>query len=288
MLSKRKHTTGLAIAAVIIIAAAIGLLLQAERHYEADIRHASLDTLRNNTTEHLFGDTSKPACNIDIDCVTFSLKHETPIIDSVNKMILHNVYGESYDTLSPMDAMLRYASDYTANYRKEVEPMYRSGGGGLSAWYSYFSNIKGRVERSDENMLVYSVYNETYTGGAHSNYATSYMNIALDSLHQIDIDEIFNSGYSDSLSSIIKKQLMKDVDATDEEELLDMGYGMTGDIVPTDNFIITDSGITFHYNIYEIAPFVIGQIKVAVPYKDLKPLLNSDCTALKNMAGSDI
>lgn len=74
---------------------------------------------------------------------------------------------------------------------------------------------------------------------------------------------------------------MADNHVATHEELEDMGYTSTGELVPTENFCLNPDGITFHYNIYEIAPYVMGAIQITLPYDALSHLLNDE-TFLQN------
>ena len=47
----------------------------------------------------------------------------------------------------------------------------------------------------------------------------------------------------------------------------------TEDIQPNGNFRITEAGITYIYNQYEIGPYVLGAVEVTIPWSELKDLL---------------
>ena len=64
-----------------------------------------------------------------------------------------------------------------------------------------------------------------------------------------------------------------------------MGYGTTGDIAPIGNFYLTPGGITFHYNIYEIAPYVIGPIEVTVGFDKMEAMLRDDYMIVDELKG---
>ena len=67
---------------------------------------------------------------------------------------------------------------------------------------------------------------------------------------------------------------MADNRATTRKELEDLGYGSTGELAPTENFRIGQDGITFLYNVYEIAPYVMGAIEITLPYDIMSHLLD--------------
>ena len=60
-------------------------------------------------------------------------------------------------------------------------------------------------------------------------------------------------------------------------------YGMTDDLAPTENFYLTPEGITFHYNVYEIAPYVMGAIQISLPYQIMEHLLSADSSILSEI-----
>ena len=51
------------------------------------------------------------------------------------------------------------------------------------------------------------------------------------------------------------------------------GYATTGDLEPIDNFYLDPTGITFYYNVYEIAPYVMGATKITLSYEDIAHLM---------------
>ena len=65
-----------------------------------------------------------------------------------------------------------------------------------------------------------------------------------------------------------------------------MGYVTTGDLTPTENFYLGKEGITFHYNVYDIAPYVMGAIEITLPYEMMQHLLNDDTMVLNEVRNS--
>ena len=69
---------------------------------------------------------------------------------------------------------------------------------------------------------------------------------------------------------------MEDNKVSTRQEVEDLGYGSTGELEPTENFYLTPQGITFYYNIYEIAPYVMGPTSITLPYERIQHLLNDE------------
>ena len=222
----------------------------------------TFDSLQVNQTAHLFGDTAKPACNININFTYITKSSDEQMKDSVNKYLLSMCFGDKYMTMDPENAPDKYAETYIENYRKDLEPMYKQesveDSANVSAWYSYYKGMEGHVQLYSGNLLVYRISYNEYTGGAHGVYMTSYLNLQLDTLTPIYLDDLFVPNYKDALTDLLWNQLMADNQVTTHEELENMGYTSIGELTPTENFFIDSDGITFHYNIYDIAPYVMG------------------------------
>lgn len=240
----------------------------------------TFDSLQVNQTAHLFGDTAKPACNININFTYITKSSDEQMKDSVNKYLLSMCFGDKYMTMDPENAPDKYAETYIENYRKDLEPMYKQesveDSANVSAWYSYYKGMEGHVQLYSGNLLVYRISYNEYTGGAHGVYMTSYLNLQLDTLTPICLDDLFVPNYKDALTDLLWNQLMADNQVTTHEELESMGYTSIGELTPTENFFIDSDGITFHYNIYDIAPYVMGAIQIKLPYDAVRHLLNDN------------
>ena len=157
----------------------------------------------------------------------------------------------------------------------------------IGAWYSYYKGIESHVQLYDKDLLVYRIdYNE-YTGGAHGIYMATYLNMDLTLMRPLRLDDIFVGDYKDALTDLIWNQLMADNKVTTHEALEDMGYASTGDIAPTENFYLSKEGITFYYNVYEIAPYVMGATKITLSYEDIAPLMNGKFIVLSSAIKTD-
>ena len=81
-------------------------------------------------------------------------------------------------------------------------------------------------------------------------------------LSPIHLGDLFEGDYKEALTDLLWKQLMADNNVSTRQELEDMGYATTGDLEPIENFYLDPTGITFYYNVYEIAPLRMGQFHI--------------------------
>ncbi len=236
------------------------------------------DSLQVNRTEHLFGDTAKPACNIVMNVAFVRHSSDSVMKDSLNTFIMALCLGDEYMNETPQSAIPLYADHYIRNYRGDLEPMYakEDGEGNVGAWYSYYKGIEGHVQYYRGDLLVYRMDFNEYTGGAHGIYMTSFLNMNLQTLMPIRLADLFVPDYEMYLTDLLWNQLMADNNVATHEELEEMGYTSTGDLAPTENFYLDTDGITFYYNVYDIAPYVMGPVKITLPYDAVRHLLNDN------------
>lgn len=251
------------------------------------------DSIQVNETAHLFGDTAKPACNLLINFAYAARSSDARLKDSLNTFFLSACFGDKYMAMAPEEAVRKYTEKYVGDYRNDLEPMYRKDEQdkedeeSIGAWYSYYKGIESRVQLCNPLMLTYRIdYNE-YTGGAHGIYMSTFLNLDLRTLSPLRLDDLFEGDYKEALTGLLWKQLMADNNVATRQELEDMGYATTGDLEPVENFYPGPTGITFHYNVYEIAPYVMGATEITLSYKDIAPLMNDEFILLSNAVKTD-
>lgn len=191
--------------------------------------------------------------------------------------------------MPPKEAVDQYAGKYISDYRNDLEPMYKKDEqekedeSSMEAWYSYYKYIKSQVQLYTKHLLVYRYRYEEFTGGAHGIYMTTFLNMDLRTLSPIRLDDLFVSDYEGALTDLLWNQLMADNKVTTRQELEDLGYATTGNLEPTENFYLSPEGITFYYNVYDIAPYVMGPVQITLPYEMVQHLLSDDSMVLNEV-----
>lgn len=240
------------------------------------------DSIQVNNTSYLFGDTAKPGCNLVINFTYAIHSSDEQLKDSLNNYLISICFDNKYVGETPERVMKEYTDTYVNEYRHDLEPMYledeknKKNGESVEAWYSYYKTIEGHVQMYEQNLLVYQVYFNEYTGGAHGMYTSTYYNIDLNLMRPLRLEDIFTGDYKDALTDLIWNQLMAENDVTTHEALEDLGYGSTGEIAPTENFYLDKEGITFYYNLYDITPYSMGPVAVTIPFSMMEHLLSNN------------
>ncbi len=266
---------------LVLLLSASSFLLSCVDKVNKNVGSFEFDSIQVNNTTHLFGDTAKPGCNLIINFTYVSKSSDERLKDSLNNYLISLCFGEKYIGVTPEVATKEYTGTYIEEYRHDLEPVYledvknREDDKLVGGWYSYYQGIESNVQLYKQNLLIYRINFNEYTGGAHGMYTTTYYNIDLNLMHTLKLDDIFTDDYKEALTDLIWNQLMATNNVTSHEALEDLGYGSTGEIAPTENFYLDENGISFYYNVYEITPYFMGPVVVTIPFSMVEPLLRN-------------
>ena len=246
------------------------------------------DTLELKQRVYLLAvnDTTLPFANVDIEFKypkSFKKKEDLARLQQIFTGTFFN--NESYDSLSPKEALDKYLEEYTEEYR-ELEIQYNEDKKNLEednmpSWYWYELQKSNEILFQDENVLSYSVQHSDYTGGAHGSLNVLYYTVDLNELTTITEESIFKPNYYKLLTSKIVENLMKKHDVNTPQELINEGFFDVNEIAPNNNFWINNEGVHYIFNQYEIAPYSMGPIEVTIPYEDIKSIIIPESIAGK-------
>lgn len=182
------------------------------------------------------------------------------------KVLLNDIYKMSdakYNSVEDMgDAFI---SDY-ASYRKDYPEAPDVG------WYidAVYENINELSQ-----VISFSLSSESYTGGAHPSYYLTYFNYDNNTGKPVTLKQILIPGFEKALNKLIDEKFREKHDIKSNEPLTEAGL-FEDKIEFNDNFLLTRNGIIFHYNIYEIWPYIYGATDVLVPYSNLIDLIDEN------------
>ena len=192
---------------------------------------------------------------------------------------------ETYDSLSPKDALDKYIDNYSIEYRELTndynDAKARLGGEETPSWYWYYLNISNEILFKDANILSYSVEHSDYTGGAHGSLRVLYYTIDLKEITTISQEDIFIPNYQKFLTSKIVEKLMEKYHFDSPEKLIEEGFFDINEISPNNNFWMNNQGVHYIFNQYEIAPYSMGPIDVSIPFEELTSIIIPESLATK-------
>ena len=208
-------------------------------------------SLRTSATYPLTGG-SEAALELksDVEYLVPASNSGAAATDSINRTIISCVFGEEYADTDLPDVISTWAADAVGEYKSLNLPMLE--------------------ENPDASVAIlsYTVTKYTYTGGAHGMTSETTLNFDTDNGSLIGETELFQDGYEERLSSLLSLHLPEALQEPGDTAML-----FTRDIRPNGNFRVSEAGITYIYNQYEIGPYVLGAVEVTVPWEELKDLL---------------
>ncbi len=92
----------------------------------------------------------------------------------------------------------------------------------------------------------------------------------------IDVNRLFRDDAIADVCQLLKQQLLKQNNATGNEQLNDLGYFNVENISVTRNFYFDDNGVTWSYLPNELAVEAVGEPKIFIPYDELSDYLCDD------------
>ena len=237
------------------------------------------DSIQVNETAHILSDTASPSCSLTIDYVYPVKADNQALADSVNKALASACFGDAYRNLEAKTAVDSFKNTYVREYKSELQDLYledlknNKGDESVGGWYSYYQNIKTTPLTDNPKYLVYQIDMNEFRGGAHGSYSTFFLNFNPKTGHIVELDNVFLPGYKKELSDLLVNKLMKQVNASSLQDLQDKAYLQDTEMYPSENFRLGKDGITFFYNVYEIAPYSSGTTELTLSYEELKGLM---------------
>ena len=225
-------------------------------------------------------DTTLPFADVTVS-FTYPVKFkDAKSLERLQQIFKGTFFGDmEYDSMTPQEAMDQYLSNYIERYKSLSNFYYEDLarlGENMPSWYWYYMNTNNKILFQNDSILSYAVEYSDYEGGAHGSYNIVYTNIDLNELVTLSEEDLFIPDYFNRLTDRIVKSLMKQYEAESPDSLLTSGFFTIEDIVPNNNFWLSNDGIHYSYNQYEIAPYSMGVIDVVVPFSELEDIILSD------------
>lgn len=189
---------------------------------------------------------------------------------NMSKALTSRLFGEQYAALSPEEAIECYTSDAVTEYRETNLPLLQSAmeqdlPHAVLSWEDY---TYGEVAGGHKDVISYLITKYSYTGGAHGMTALTSLNFDRKTGTLLTEGDFFTEGYEEPLSALLTSHLEGSLG-----ENVDTSMLFVKEISPNGNFKVSADGVTYIYNQYEIGPYVLGAIKVTVPWDEIEGLI---------------
>ncbi|RTQ50019.1 DUF3298 domain-containing protein [Hymenobacter gummosus] len=165
---------------------------------------------------------------------------------------------------------------YTKDYRQDAGERQQETAGDTLPSYAL---------RYDEQQLMHVFWNQapllslgyfvySYTGGAHGSYGTRVVSYDTRTGRPLPYSAIFRPGTEPQLVALLDRAARRQLRLAPNAPL--DGPLFVPHLPATRNVYLTSGGAVFVYSPYEIASFAQGEIRLFLPFSELRPLLNPD------------
>ena len=178
-----------------------------------------------------------------------------------------------------------------AALRKLIDHLVAESADGLKDYAAEKSAINELYDNTDFSfqyqrgrLATFRLFHDSYSGGAHNNYAESYITVDLEKRRMLKIADIVAEGKLAALDALLQEWYDAFILENNEEYNGNNGAAVirqhkeifSKKAELTDSFELTTDGLTFHYSPYEIAPFAAGVVKLTVTPDELKSILRPE------------
>lgn len=132
--------------------------------------------------------------------------------------------------------------------------------------YDIISDVS--VSYLDDKIISLSTFEYSYMGGAHGIYGVFPKIYSIDTGRHIgrSASDIVRNVKDRTLIEIMRKKLLENLKEDDYFDFNSIKLSDTFDILPT--------GVKFIWQIYDIAPYVVGMVEINFTFNELKPFLD--------------
>lgn len=173
------------------------------------------------------------------------------------------------------------------DYQTEAEDEY--------PFLSYYDDMLFSIQRSDSNVISFTVTYSTFTGGAHGNYTTQGVNYNAKTGDVITFSDLSDDADAFHEDTLAFNQALAKTEAYQmrmfSEDMLN-GVSLETVLYADDAWYLSSSGLTFISDPYALGPYAAGTIEFIIPYTDLADMgfsqnyTYADRTAMKLLTGT--
>lgn len=223
-------------------------------------------------------DTMAGNCDDSSGCVTVHIsfdqlsdQHPSLARDVINgrirAMALQFGADSVSDTIAATAIVTRLASDYRS-LQKDF-PEY------VLPWEV---EREVHIETDTCGLIGVRSFRFEFTGGAHPNTTVKLITFAAATGDSLLVDDVLRVGARDGLTEFGERVFRRTWHIAADSSLQDAGFWFEPDgFRLTDNFLVSDSGLIFLYNAYDIAPYSMGPTELYLPYDSIAPYVVLDC-----------
>lgn len=145
----------------------------------------------------------------------------------------------------------------------------------------WFSQTDIDVPYQSGHLVCIGVNMNDYTGGAHGMQARSYSCYNKRNNKVLTLAQLFNDSAYKLVLQLAEKAFRQQENLSQTSDLEDAGFWFKDNTFHlNDNFLITNKGVTWLFNPYEVSSYSKGMIEISLTKEEIAPLLHQNYSTI--------
>ncbi|MBQ9554741.1 MAG: DUF3298 domain-containing protein [Muribaculaceae bacterium] len=201
-------------------------------------------------------------------------------IDSLQRLFAAYVL-ESGDTLSLQEAMRQVVANSMHQYDFMEEPLTADEAAEAAAddgqnTLRYATSTRVTPVYNKNGVVTFERVDVVKKNDKVTSVTHRYYSFDVENQTYIDLPALFRDDAVADVCQLLRQQLLKQNNATGNEQLNDLGYFNVENLTVTRNFFFDDNGLTWSFLPNELAVEAVGEPSITIPYGDLDDYLSDD------------
>ncbi len=219
-------------------------------------------TFRYDSVKVVSNNVIKSDENISADS-TYALV-SYPVFDNeeLNKYLIRKVY----DYYDEKEVPISY-EDIASSFVRGYNGFFTENSGTMQTWYL---DINIQVLRQRHNYIALKYTNSDYTGGAHGNASIYYLNYNPKTNQPITLDSLIQHDKKLELLKVAETIFRRHEKLSATEDFGARYFFNDSKFALAQEFYVSEKGLEFIYNAYEIKAYAYGTTTLIIPFNELK------------------
>lgn len=245
-------------------------LLWACTNENKDKKVAHVITAQNDTLTYRYDSVKVSSNNVpkstgsQLDTTNAVVKYPIFENDSLNNYIKRQVFNFFAEEEHPTAY-----EDIASSFIRGYNDFYKENPGTAQSWYLL---IDIKVLRQLHNYIAIQYMHADYAGGAHGNSTISYINFNPKNNSPITLESLILPQKRTALNQLGESIFRKNEKISATESLSKRYFFNDGKFYLPETFYVSDKGLTFLYNSYEIKSYAEGTTTLVIPFDLLKDI----------------
>lgn len=207
---------------------------------------------------------SEIPCNFQYAFTSITNADKSPALQAIQESNILYFFGLEHFQGGVQDAVNESISQFMEEYIGNLDET-------APRWETQMEMAVESEARVVDTLLVYTISRSSYTGGAHGMYSVNCHNYSIAGGYELALSDLFNASQQETLLGLIRNKLYEQFDVSSDEGLVAQGF-FPEYIATTENFEVTEDGITFYYNPYDIGCYALGGVEVHITREEMQGL----------------